>query len=423
MSWETALRTKIKFISPKYNLYSGLWIKGERSVEKKLGVFDPPNFNGSIIQDFDCKAIVYPITVYFDGYDHHKTAEKFFKSLSEEVGQWEVIHPVKGSLILQLVSAREVMNPVDDGNFTTFETQWMVPANIERLKTKSEYGFDALMGVLEVIADGLILLQQLRTDVYAALTSFAGAMNAISGLMDKITSQIAITKSLMNESYNAAKASFDNALVAFGINDSDPSALGQALADMTTSTVDEESELTNQLTIYENLITSIIDLAPATVTVEDYNKVIALEFGATIALAAIAKTIVSSQYKTKSEIITAIENITRILNDTINALDTIQAMYGDLDIDKQYFSQTKTYSSLMNLFTTCINFLLSQSYNLKSEKIFTLKKMRSPLEIAVTEYGELGTDDYYYDLFIKTNDLHGNDILLLPAGREVVIYK
>ena len=61
-------------------------------------------------------------------------------------------------------------------------------------------------------------------------------------------------------------------------------------------------------------------------------------------------------------------------------------------------------------------------YNLKAEKRFTLKKARSPLEIAVTEYGELGENDFYYNLFLDSNELTGHEIRLLPAGKEVVVY-
>ena len=42
--------------------------------------------------------------------------------------------------------------------------------------------------------------------------------------------------------------------------------------------------------------------------------------------------------------------------------------------------------------------------------------------ITIDEYGELGDNDINYDLFISSNNLKGNDILLLEAGREVVVY-
>jgi len=89
-----------------------------------------------------------------------------------------------------------------------------------------------------------------------------------------------------------------------------------------------------------------------------------------------------------------------------------------MDIDKQFISQSVGYSTVQNLYALTMQYLLSQFFNLKTEKRFTLKNKRSPLEITVTEYGTL--DDY--DLFIESNELTGDEILILPAGKEIVIY-
>lgn len=89
-----------------------------------------------------------------------------------------------------------------------------------------------------------------------------------------------------------------------------------------------------------------------------------------------------------------------------------------MDIDKQFISQSVGYSTVQNLYALTMQYLLSQFFNLKIEKRFTLKNKRSPLEITVTEYGTL--DDY--DLFIESNQLSGDEILILPAGKEIVIY-
>ncbi len=89
-----------------------------------------------------------------------------------------------------------------------------------------------------------------------------------------------------------------------------------------------------------------------------------------------------------------------------------------MDIDKQFISQSVGYSTVQNLYALTMQYLLSQFFNLKTEKRFTLKNKRSPLEITVTEYGTL--DDY--DLFIESNQLTGDEILILPAGKEIVIY-
>jgi hypothetical protein len=42
--------------------------------------------------------------------------------------------------------------------------------------------------------------------------------------------------------------------------------------------------------------------------------------------------------------------------------------------------------------------------------------------VAIEEYGELGEDDSNLDLFIDSNRLEGDEYLIMPKGRELVVY-
>lgn len=422
MSWENELKEEIEFLSPNFNLFTAKWIGGERSGEKKLGIFDTPNADGSIVQDLGTKSTRYSITCYFDGLFHNSTAKDFYDALSEEKGQWQIIHPVKGPLILQLSSFRELIEPINDGNYTTFETEWLVPANIERFLTPDALASSILSDALILIEDSLLVLQQLRADIYSAVQSAINTFNKIAGFMDKIIAELSATDALLQESYLAAKAAFDSALDNFGVDNSDPSDVGTSMIDMSSATVDSSTDFVERFNAYESVIEETLTLAPGMTTPDDYNTVVTQEFGITVALISIAQTVATSEFQTRSQVIQAMDYITDLLNNTISSLDEIQDIFSTLDIDFQYFSQTQTYTTLINLYALCMQYLISQFYNLSVEKRFTLKNARSPLEITVTEYGELGEDDLFYNLFIESNNLSGNDILLLPAGHEVVIY-
>ena len=126
--------------------------------------------------------------------------------------------------------------------------------------------------------------------------------------------------------------------------------------------------------------------------------------------------------ETRAQAIAAAEQLVDSFNFVVEKLEEIQLLFRDYDLDVQYFSQTQSYTDAVSLINNAINLLLSTSFDLKIEKRFVLKKPRTPIEITITEYGELGEDDSNLDLFIKSNNLKNNDILLLPAGREVVIY-
>jgi hypothetical protein len=422
MSWENELKEEIKFTSPNFNIFTALWRNNERSTEKKLGLFDPPKFKGTIVQDLESKSIRYPLNVYFEGIFHNSEAEDFFNALDSESGQWEVIHPVKGPLILQLMSAREVMSPVENGNYTEFQTEWILPANITRLISPDELAASILSSALNAIDDALLVLAQLRADLYSAVQSAINTMNKIAGFMDKVLGELVATDALIEDSYLSARAALESALSAYSIDSSDTADMGEAFVNAGTVPVNISDDFSQRFTNYNDFNTEIFTLTPDTVTQDDYSIVVSQEFNVTIVLIAIAQIVATSEFTTRAEVISAIENLTTIFNDSVAALDEMQDAFSGLDIEFQYFSESQSYTSLINLYTLAIQYLISQFYNLKIEKRFILKTPRSPLEIAVTEYGDLGESDFYYDLFLSSNKLNGNDILALPAGREVLIY-
>ena len=65
---------------------------------------------------------------------------------------------------------------------------------------------------------------------------------------------------------------------------------------------------------------------------------------------------------------------------------------------------------------------LSYVFDLKIETRFVLGKYETPMNLTVQEYGTLGAGDENLDLFISTNNLHGDNVILLPPGFEVVVY-
>jgi len=442
MSWENELRTEVVFRSPSYvaatttgiistikskvlgvgGEYRALWRNNERSFERKLGQFDPPKFQGTIVQDLGVKSMLYPLTVYFDGIFHHRDADAFVKALYSEPGQWEVIHPVRGPLILQLVSCREVMDPTENGNYTEIETQWIEPANVERLISPAELIADTLSTILALAEDASTVLTQLRSDIYSAIQAAINTFNKIAGSLDSLTGGLSSTSAIARDSYDSARATFNSAISDFGVDNPDSVDVAAGLVNMALAPIQASTDFSDRQSAYENLVDAIFALTPATTTRDDYNKVVAQEFGITLALMATAQIVVSSEYGSRADVVAAMDNVTEFFNSVIERIEAIQAQFNALDIDMQYYSQLATYTTLVNLYTLVFQYLLSQFYNLRAEKRFTLKRARSPIEITVAEYGSLGDADANYDLFVRSNNLSGNDILLVPAGREVVIY-
>jgi hypothetical protein len=421
MSWESELREEIKLTSPSGSVFYALWRENERSKDKKLGLFDPPKFQGTFAQDLGIKSTTYPLNIFFDGIFHNREAEDFYNACDEE-GQWEVIHPTKGPLILQLISVTEVISPVENGNYTEFATNWLEPANIERLISPEELATSILSQIINGFGDALLVLQQIRTDAYSLIQSVANMINKIAGSNDIFLQELSATSALVTDAYDTAKAAYNNAIANFGIDNPDTNDVGNSIIDMNIAPVAVSTDFVTRFTKYKEMLEDIETFTPVDASEDNKNKLYAQEFGITVPLIVIAQIVITSEFASRVEVISAINNLITLFDKTMMSIEESQTLYSTLDIDFQYFSQTKTYTSLVNIYSLVIRYLLSQFFNLASEKIFTLKKARSPIEITVTEYGSLGENDENYDLFLKSNNLSGNDILILPAGREVLIY-
>lgn len=444
MSWENELRPEIKFVSPStlksggspglldsalqaYGItaqsgtFTAKWISGERTKEKKLGQFDPPKFDGTLVQDMGVKSVLYPLTIYFDGLNHQRDAENFFNELSEP-GAWKVVHPTKGPMLLQLVSVKEMTSPVDHGSYTAFDMQWIAPANETYVMSFDELAAALLSSIINGVLDAFTILEQLRADLYSAIQSAINTFNKIVGIMDVIIKEIAATQALAQDAYDTARAAYTNALAQFNIDDPDTSDISAQMANMALAPTDANSDFTTRYSQYNEMLTDVGELVPAMNTVEDYNKVVSIEYGVSLSLLAIAQIVATSEFSSRADVISAMENIVTSFNSAVAAIEAAQDNFIGLDIDFQYFSQTKNYTSLINTYTLALQYLTSQFYNLHAEKRFTVKNPASPLALTVQEYGSLGENDENYDLFIASNQLSGNEIELLPAGKEVVVY-
>lgn len=213
-----------------------------------------------------------------------------------------------------------------------------------------------------------------------------------------------------------------SAIEKFGVDDPTPDDIAVAVAEKTVAAISEDTSFSTLYSYYRDLAEELTSVYIDDVGAQGYNNAIAVELALTALLIAIAVIIIASQFSSRSEIVTTIEKTTEIFNNTVAIIEEKQEEFSDLDIDFQYFSQTSTYTTLINLYTQSLQYLFAQFYQLSAEKIITIQKNRSPIEITVTEYGTLGENDENYNLFLQSNGLTGDEILLLPAGREVVVY-
>lgn len=420
MTAQERLRPIITMTSPDGNVFKALYQGSPRSKSKKLGIFSYPQFKGEIVQDLDINSSRYPMTIYFQGPDHDKEADLFYKSFDER-GQWEVIHPVHGVLPLQPISINENNLPVENSSFTSFDLEWIEPANITVFLTPEE----AIAAVeAQAKKTNLSLLDQLsklKQDTFAKIQAAKAAIDAVTNVIDSVIGPIAATVTELNDAFNQIQGSIQNLLDSAIL---DPLQLLGQITNLVQLPALALNDFQARFESYKEAAESIFGFNPDTATDENFNVTLINELTLGAILVASAQIGASSDFTTRSQVIDGADQSAQLLLDITNNLDVQQALYDSVDIDNQYFSQSSAYNDILYLSALSQRALLLSLFDLSIEKRFILKKQRSTLEITATEYGALGNadSDFLWDLLISSNNLQGNDILILPAGREVVIY-
>jgi hypothetical protein len=439
--WQQRVAEEIVFKSPEGNEYHAYWRGSPRSMPKKLGVFKIPKVKGDIVQDMEVSSSIYPIQFYFAGANNDKLASAFFEACKEK-GLWEITHPIHGLLGLQLVSVEEVDDPIESGNITEFKTEWIEPIDPLTLKTVRE-----MRGVIDA---KVVDLNSAAADQFEA--------NAAGNSLDMIGAISATAEAIVNLSNRILDPLFGpvDALYAAeyaisdGIRDVYNATVLRArnlvglIQQLIELPVASNSMLEDRLSKFTDLADEVMALMPGgsnptvrtTATDEEKRNAISVIEAALMACLAAAAGVISTTsvtpagltpdevggLRSRSQAVKAVLDLADFHDSIITALEDAQTAFNTKPIDKQYFSALTTYTQAALLVGMCIERLLKAALDLSVERRFTLDRPRAPIEITVTEYGQLGEDDAYFDLFIRSNDLHGKDILLLPRGREVLVY-
>lgn len=419
MSWIDRLAEKIVMVSPSGRVFDAKWRGSERSKDKKLGAFSPPDKKGTVFQDLGVAADKYPMTIFFDGENHDLIASLFFATCDEK-GVWDVTHPVHGKLRLQLAVVVEKNEPITNGNNTQMDLEWFEPLEDDQLISSAKLAADIEAQIAELNAQAALQMEELADQNSTfSIQSLKNAYNQASAFITKgletITELNADISRIMNNVQRAINSALTLPLIAISSISSQIQVLSQTPALALTN-------IQERLDTYESLGNTFFGIQPNEPSFAGRNEVAVKELVLTSVLTTMPLIVTTGDIQTRSEAILFAEFLADYFDRITAELDLTQELFEGSTIDVAYYSQSTSYNDMAKLISLAIQYLLRASFDLKIEKRFTLKKDRTPIEITISEYGGLGDNDENLDLFLSSNKLKNNDILLLPAGREVVVY-
>jgi len=415
VSWRDRLRQVITLVSPQGNTFGALWRGDPRSKEKSLGRFKYPGVRGEKTQDLEIGAVRYPLTIYFQGENHDLEGERFWQACDES-GPWAVTHPVKGDVALQLVSISERVDPVESGNITQFNTEWVEPLGVTVVVSAAQLQAQITSGIVEVNTAGA---EQLETNIIqksaSAVAKFQAAVESIQSTVKSTLAPLYEVSSEINSQISAVQRGIDDTLSIIPIDVLSIAGQIQNLIQLPALAI---TDIEARIEAYENMAAAIFADEQTESGAAVRNGVAVNELALTAIIGAVADSVVTGELENRVQAISIIESNIGLFDDITNYLDDAQALYLSDEIENQYFSQGSSFSVAYNSIGLTVAYLLRSSFDLSIEKRFRLLKNRAPIEITITEYGDVEE----FDFFIDTNQLSGDDILVLPAGREVVVY-
>lgn len=423
MSWQDRVKGSITLTSPGGETFVAKWIGDNRSASKQLGIFNYPKVDKQIIQDLGILGIDYPLTLAFDGPDNDLEATRFFDSLSSR-GIWLVDHPTKGRLFLQPAMFKEIVAPITSGSVTMFETEWLDVALPESVVSSAQISALIEIQALDIEAAALdqLLLNSDQSSTENILALASTTEKSLS-VFDEAFQFVADTSSTVTSTVNAKVDA-----IRRGINDTlsvspiDLTVLGGQIQAIMRAPAVLTGDVLGNLQAYQDFVEKIISI-PGNVATRTQRNITAISEIFLVAANSSSSLLGGrSAPSTRAVAISALNLISDQFVQIADALDVIQESYEDQLLETQYFSQSESFVESSIITSQTVAYLLSISFDLAIEKRFTLKGDRAPIEITITEYGNLGEVDANFDLFIDTNALKADDILMLPAGKEVVVY-
>lgn len=410
MSWIDRLQPSISLTSPDGDLFEPQWIGNERSREKKLGIFTYPNVPGSLVQDLDVNSTKYPLTLYFSGTDNDKESDRFFRAL-EQKGTWQVEHPVRGKLTLQPMSFSENIMPISSGNVTVINSEWIEPLDESVFVSAVEMQSNIDSAVVEANEKALEEFVEKVSEVSGtARTAINNAASKIKGIVDRVLGPLAQLNDSITSSFNSISATIDSTITAVILAPAELAGQIQNLIQLPGNIIESTTE---KFSSYSDLIDEIYNVdgnTAETFAVKD--------LAISSILSAVASISSGTDANSRVEIISQVEFVSELFDNSINNLDSDMDKVATDKIENQYISQEGTFPQNLLVSSLAVSYLLNASFDLSIEKRFTINEYTLPIFICIEEYGT----DELLDFFYETNKITGSDFLLLSPGTEIIVY-
>lgn len=437
-SWKER-RTDAIIETPDKARYTFQYTDLEKDIEKKTSKYLFGDTDGQYIQDFGLGGTSYPLTLHLSGVNYDQDANAFEKSASKK-GICILEHPFYGvkNVIIEKINRKD--NIKTEGGQATFTLTvsetilFKIPVQepdfglgiTKALQDLADAGKEAFANsFLGKTAQALI---DAGNRLEAIVNDVVSAVEFISSTVDSVTSTIyGLQRYINGNMSNLLQAPFTLA----GSIQSLISAPSQAIA-----------SVKNKFQMYQNMYEGQKNFEGGIDSSKNSNDKKNQCAEKTLVVSAVTGAICESvlyasnttentdpatgentnggTLKTKSEATALAVQIMDFYYEVQEYLDTLQENTENDSLENSFVVDSSLVYNLKNVVALTVKNLVNLAFSLQQERIIYTEKEYNIFELCYKLYGT--TDNDTLQKLIDSNDLTGEEILMVPQDREIRYY-
>ena len=413
-SWKDRLR-EASYISPSGTKIVFTYENVSRSRSKNTVENNFPDVQGSLIQDLGSSGRRFPIRAIFWGNNCDLEADQF-EAMLFETGIGKLSHPLYG--LFDVVPFGSITRKDD---LKSKANQSMV--EVEFYETLlATYPVTAGDPIAELTAATNALNEALAADLAKNLdTSSEGLLanikNTYNSALDSVESALRVVadaEAAVQKQFNEIEKSINRGI---DVLIRDPLNLCFQTQLLIQSPARAAASISARLDSYKNLANDIFNKNEGEIYEPGFTSKESNDFYTNdmVAQGAVSGSVVSIQnnnFETKTEAIESANDISELFDELIKWRDANLESLDAIDTGE-------SYQALQKLVSLSIGYLVALSFSLKTEKVVTLSRDRTMIDLCAELYGDV---DSSLDFFINTNGLSGSQMIELKKGDTIVYY-
>jgi len=398
--------------------FSDGWDEAEESFDHRASVFRFPKVEGAFVSSQGTGESRFPIEMFIHGEDYDIEAAEVMEIL-KETGNGVLEHPIYGRKTVQPTNVKRKDNPTTNGGQAIISvlfiesTPLSFPGTEEDIKKRLEElqnSFDDVTPseyALQRRDDSALDSSNIQARFDTALTSINDFMAPVAELSDTVNAQ-----------FNAISLSINNGLTTLV---GKPLVLASQFIALIKTPGRVAQSLDLRILGYTGLAQSLRERATITsISNDSRNSLLENSFLLASTVAALAETLLLENFFTKSEALTAANSLILLHNTNRDFLETEQTKFEGSPLELLLYGDSQNTKTLNEIVQITASKLADLSFNLRQERVFTTASDRTIIDLTFELYGDITLENI--DLLISSNNLTGNEIILIPRNREIIYY-